>query len=89
MNPAYAGMGLFGSEYWTFFFVNRLKSKGWSENEISDHMKKGAAPIGWREATDLGMIDFCKWNSAEEQEKYLPSFFEENRFQMISKGSQF
>ena len=29
LNPGYAAMGLYGSEYWTYFYVNRAKVSTW------------------------------------------------------------
>ena len=34
LNPAYSGMGLFGSEYWTYFFPERALRK-WSQKLLS------------------------------------------------------
>ena len=46
LNPGYANMGLYGSEYWTYFYVNRAKSRGLSHEELMVPMKKNALPLG-------------------------------------------
>ena len=33
LNPAYSGMGLFGSEYWTYFLPERALRE-WSKNSV-------------------------------------------------------
>ena len=41
-------------------------------------------PIGWERATELGMVDFCQWKNAVEQEKQLPQFLH-SQYELISK----
>jgi putative two-component system hydrogenase maturation factor HypX/HoxX len=72
LNPGYAAMGLYGSEYWTYFYVNRAKDRGIDEETYMAPMKKGAYPIGAQEATKLGLVDVVLGFNAEEQEKLLP-----------------
>ena len=48
LNPGYDSMGLFGSEYWTHFYVNRAKAVGADEETYMTPMKAGAMPIGIR-----------------------------------------
>ena len=45
-------------------------------------------PIGWERATELGMIDFCQWKNASEQEKQLPQFLH-SQYELISKFNIF
>jgi len=80
LNPAYSGMGLFGSEYWTFFFPERALRNDLNPFEKIRKLEEireimlNPKPIGWERAIELRMIDFCEWENSTEQEKEMGHF---------------
>ena len=41
-------------------------------------------PLGWKQAVEMGMIDFCQYENACEQEEALPQFLD-SQFETMSK----
>ena len=41
-------------------------------------------PLGWKQAVEMGMIDFCQYENAFEQEEALPQFLD-SQFETMSK----
>ncbi len=51
LNPHYKGMGLFGSEYWTYLLPSRVGK------ELALELTNSCLPIGARKAEAIGLID--------------------------------
>lgn len=51
LNPHYAGMGLFGSEYWTYVLPRRVG------RDHADRLTRACLPIGASEALGIGLVD--------------------------------
>jgi putative two-component system hydrogenase maturation factor HypX/HoxX len=51
LNPHYKGMGLFGSEYWTYLLPRRVGK------DLALELTNSCLPIGARRAEDIGLID--------------------------------
>jgi len=62
LNPYYRHMGgLYGSEYWTYLLPRRVGG------EVADRLTSAPfAPVGTREAIELGLIDAARGASADE-----------------------
>ena len=52
LNPHYATMGLYGSEYWTYVLPRRVGA------DMAEHLTSACLPIGAVCATRLGLADF-------------------------------
>ena len=51
LNPHYASMGLFGSEYWTYVLPKRVGAA------VADELTTACLPVGAREAERIGLAD--------------------------------
>ncbi len=51
LNPSYAAMNLFGSEYWTYSLPRRVG------NAVATQLTKSTLPVSAKEASEIGMAD--------------------------------
>jgi putative two-component system hydrogenase maturation factor HypX/HoxX len=66
LNPHYATMGLFGSEYWTYTLPGRVGA------EAAFELTERCLPVGDREALRLGLVDrVCSRDPARYDEELL------------------
>ncbi len=64
MNPHYRGMGLFGSEYWTFTLPRSVGARKARE------LTEGCLPIGARDAAKVGLLE-AVWGRSPEEVEHL------------------
>jgi putative two-component system protein, hydrogenase maturation factor HypX/HoxX len=78
LNPHYKGMGLYGSEYWTYTLPRRVGAAQ------AFAITEGCRPMGTREAKAIGFIDDCFGSSAADFGRILAQ-----RSERLSRGEEF
>jgi putative two-component system hydrogenase maturation factor HypX/HoxX len=60
LNPHYKGMGLFGSEYWTYLLPRRVGM------EVALELTNSCLPISARRSAEIGLIDHVLGSDGDE-----------------------
>lgn len=92
-NPHYRKMGLFGSEYWTYFLPKRVGHK------VAIQLISECLPVSTEKALEIGLIDGAYGQNVNEFRVFLEKriakakatvdfdrFFDEKRKKLVKKG---